>query len=225
VTQFLLDVVSRFGYAIVGLGVGIESMGIPVPGETVLVVGAVLAGQGHLAPWGVALAGWIGAVAGDNIGYWVGRRWGKRLVQAPLVRRLWDERRVALAERYFARHGGKTVFLGRFVALLRIFAGPLAGMHGMPWGSFLVANAAGGAVWVASVVTVGVLLGSNLDRALNIVSKAGYGGLGVVLVVGGAVAVWQVRRRRRELTEGADLLAHEGEAVPPSEDVATADRR
>lgn len=132
-THFLLRLVSDYGYVIVFFGVGIESMGVPVPGETALVIGAFSAGQGHLAAWGVALAGWGGAVVGDNAGYWIGRRWGKRLLTVRLIRRLYEPRRVASAERFFERRGWLAVFFARFVAILRILAGPLAGMHHMPW--------------------------------------------------------------------------------------------
>ena len=196
-THLLVTLVSQFGYLIVFIGVGIESLGIPVPGETSLVIGAAVAAQGHLAPWAVAAAGFAGAVAGDNTGYWVGRRWGQRLLTLPGIRRLYSPERRAAAENLFERHGGIAVFAGRFVALLRIFAGPVAGSQRMPWPRFLVANAAGGAVWVAAVTTVGLLLGSNLDRALRLVSRAGYAGLAIAVVLAAAV-LWRLRRRRRE---------------------------
>lgn len=201
--QHLLDVAGSLSYLVVLLGVGIESMGIPIPGETILVLGAVLAGQGKASAAGIALAGWTGAVVGDNIGYLVGRRFGTRLVTLPVVRRIFDEDRAALAQRFFQRRGGwLAVFLGRFVALLRIFAGPLAGMNHMRWPVFLVANASGGACWVATVVTIGVLLGNNAEA---IVGRVGYGGLaGAVLLAIGAF-VWHRRRVARERAEGRRL--------------------
>lgn len=205
-TTVLLDLVARAGYAIVFLGVGIESLGVPVPGETALVIGAVLAGQGRLEPWLVALVGWLGAVIGDNIGYWIGRRYGRRLLAMRGFRRVYDERRIAVAERFFERWGALAVFGGRFVAILRIFAGPLAGMYHMPWRRFFVANATGGATWVGVVTTIGVLLGSNLDRAVRVVSRMGFAGLGLAaLVVAVAVAV-HVVRGRRERAAGERLL-------------------
>jgi membrane protein DedA with SNARE-associated domain len=195
----LVDLIARFGYALVFLAVGIESMGVPVPGETGLVIGAVAAGQGKLSPVGVAFAGWLGAVLGDNVGYWIGRRFGRRLFHAPGFRRIYTEERVARAEALFARrHGWLAVFFGRFVALLRIFAGPLAGMHGMPWTRFLVANATGAAVWVAAVVAVGLAAGSQLHLAIRIVSSAGYVGLALVVVlILGVVGTRVVRVMRR----------------------------
>jgi membrane protein DedA with SNARE-associated domain len=221
VTQFLLDLVSRFGYALVFAGVGIESMGVPVPGETTLVIGAVLAAQGRLTPWAVALAAWAGAVTGDNIGYWVGRRFGKRLVRLPVLRHVYDERRMAVADRFFARWGVLAVFFGRFVALLRILAGPLAGMHRMHWPRFLIANAAGGAVWVATITTIGLLIGNNLDRAVSVVSRAGYIGLGAaVALVVGVWIWWHATRGRREREMGERILAR-GDAHGDDEQGAT----
>jgi membrane protein DedA with SNARE-associated domain len=178
--------------------VGIESLGVPVPGETALLVGVFLATQGRLSVAVVATVAWVGAVLGDNTGYLIGRRWGRRLVNVPAIGRFYSPDRMKRAESFFERRGWLAVFSGRFVALLRIFAGPLAGMHRMPWPAFVVANAAGGAVWVAVIVTVGVLVGSNLDSAISLVGRAGYLGLAalglaVALYVG--LRVWLRRRR------------------------------
>ena len=202
----LVDHVGAFAYLIVLLGVGIESMGVPVPGETVLIAGALLAGRpdSPLDPAMLAACACAGAVTGDNAGYWIGRRWGHRLARVPGVRHLYDERRLALAETFFRRYGVLAVFLGRFVALLRIFAGPLAGMNGMRWPRFFAANIAGGALWVGAVVTVVLLVG---DRAVKLVTRSGYVGLGAAVLLGVAAYVWHRRRVRREREEGERLLA------------------
>ncbi len=204
--QTILHLAEHLGYLIVFLGVGIESLGVPVPGETALIIGAVLAAQGHLNPAGVAAVGLAGAVLGDNTGYYVGRRWGQRLLRMRGIRHVYDRRRLAVAERFFARHGWTAVFFGRFIAILRIFAGPLAGLHRMPWTHFLLANAAGGVVWVAAVVTAGMLVGGNLDRLVQLISRAGYIGLGLVVVVGIGLIVLHQVRRGRELREGERLM-------------------
>lgn len=194
-TQALVDLVAQYGYALVFAAVGVESMGVPVPGETALVIAAVAAGQGHLSAVGVALAGAGGAIVGDNFGYLLGRRYGVRLVGVRGFRRLYTEQRLLQAERFFARHGWTAVFFGRFVAFLRIFAGPLAGTHRMPWRHFLIANALGAVVWASIVTVVGLAVGKNLDRALAIVHRSGLTGLAlVVLVVLVAVGVRLVRR-------------------------------
>jgi membrane protein DedA with SNARE-associated domain len=177
--------------------VGIESLGVPVPGETSLLVGVFLATQGRLSVPIVALVGWVGAVIGDNLGYAIGRRWGTRLVRLPAIGRFYTPERLERAEALFERRGWLAVFAGRFVALLRIFAGPLAGMHRMPWPGFFVANATGGGLWVAAIVVVGVLIGNNLDSAISLVGRIGYIGLGAaVLLVVAYVSVRAWRRRR-----------------------------
>ncbi len=176
---------------------GIESLGIPVPGETALLVGVFLATQGRLSVPLVALVAWVGAVVGDNLGYAIGRRWGTRLVRLPAIGRFYTTDRLERAEDVFARRGWVAVFTGRFVALLRIFAGPLAGMHRMPWTGFFLANAAGGAVWVAVIVVVGVLIGNNLDRAVSLVGRVGYIGLGALAVLVAAYVGVRILRRRR----------------------------
>lgn len=179
---------------------GIESLGVPVPGETTLLVGVVVAAQGRLSVVLVALFGWVGAVAGDNIGYQIGSRWGRRLTEIPVIGRVYTPERLTRAETFFERRGWVAVFFGRFVALLRILAGPLAGMHHMPWRRFFVANAAGGAGWVAAIVVVGVLVGQNLDRAVRLVGRVGYIGLGVaVVVVAAYVLVRRLVMRRSSL--------------------------
>jgi membrane protein DedA with SNARE-associated domain len=206
VDQQILHLVEQLGYLIVFLGVGIESLGVPVPGETVLIIGAVLAAQGHLNPAAVAAVAAVGAILGDNTGYYVGRRWGERLIRARGLRRIYDPRRVAVAERFFQKHGWTAVFFGRFIAILRIFAGPLAGLHKMPWTHFVLANAGGAVVWVAAVVTAGLLVGGNLNSLINLVSRAGYIGLGLAIVLVIGFVVVHRLRRRRELREGERLL-------------------
>jgi membrane protein DedA with SNARE-associated domain len=186
----------RLGYLLPLLGVGAESAGIPVPGEASLLVSAVLAGTGRLTPWGVALAGFAGAVLGDNLGYWLGRRFGQRLTRLPGLRHLYTPARLAAAERLFSRRSAfATIFLARFAVILRILGGPLAGLHRMPWPRFAVANAAGGAVWVGAVVTVGLLLGNNLHRAHVLVTGTGLAAFLMAIIA--ILAVLAGRRRRR----------------------------
>jgi membrane protein DedA with SNARE-associated domain len=199
----LVDDVGVFAYVIVLLGVGIESMGVPIPGETVLIAGALLAAAGRLDPAVLAACACFGAVAGDNIGYWVGRRWGHRLATVPGVRRIYDERRLALGESFFRRYGVLAVFFGRFVALLRIFAGPLAGMNRMPWPRFFAANLLGGAFWVGAVVAAVLLVG---HRAVTLVTRSGYFGLGLAVILAAGAWWWHRRRVRREREEGERLL-------------------
>jgi membrane protein DedA with SNARE-associated domain len=191
------------GLPLVFFGVGIESMGIPIPGETVLVIAAVVAGRGSLVPWQVALCAWAGAVIGDNIGYALGHHYGERFWTLPGIRRFYRPARVARAESFFKRRSGwLVVFLARFVAILRIFAGPIAGISRMGWRAFLFANALGGACWVAAVMVVGLLVGSNLHRAIKIVESSGYIGLAVLVLIAVAGALfWRRGERRKKTTE------------------------
>lgn len=194
------DLAVRLGYVLPLAGVGAESAGLPVPGETCLLVSAVLAGNGRLSPWGVALAGFVGAVLGDNLGYWAGRRYGMRLVRLPGLRRLYTPERLAAAERLSGRSSAfAAVFLARFAFLLRVLGGPLAGMHRMPWPRFLLANAAGAAVWVGLVVAAGMLIGDNLHRAHTLLTGAGLTVLTVTIVAVSAGLVITRRRRARAL--------------------------
>jgi membrane protein DedA with SNARE-associated domain len=193
------------GLPLVFFGVGIESMGIPIPGETVLVIAAVAAGRGTLVPWEVALCAWAGAVIGDNIGYALGHHYGERFWTLPGIRRFYHPARVARAESFFERRSGwLVVFLARFVAILRIFAGPIAGITHMRWRAFMLANALGAAAWVAVVTVVGLYAGSNLDRAVKYVERAGYVGLGLaILVVIAAVTAWYLRERKKRKAAGS----------------------
>jgi membrane protein DedA with SNARE-associated domain len=154
-----------YGYWAVLVLVGLESMGLPLPGETALIAAAVYAGtSGELNIVGVVAAAAAGAVIGDNIGYAIGR-----LIGFPVLRRYGpriglDEQRLRLGQYLFRRYGGAIVFFGRFVALLRTFAALLAGANRMPWPRFLFYNAAGGLVWSCIFGVGGYVLGSSVHR-------------------------------------------------------------
>ena len=203
-TSTLTSLLHTYGYPLVGVFVGIESSGIPFPGETMLVTAAVYAGTGHLSILWVIVAGAAGAIIGDNLGFTVGRKGGR-----PLVLRYGRYVRVKpehleYAERFFVKHGDKTVFLGRFVAVLRAWAALLAGMNRMPWGKFLVYNAAGGIVWATVYGMLGYSLGHNvalLNSVLRILGTAGV--IGAVLVVAVAYIVWRRRKSAARSTDGA----------------------
>ena len=146
----LQSLVSTHGYLAVGLIVGLESMGLPLPGETILILAAVYCGAGgDLSIWGVVGAAIAGAVLGDNAGFWLGRKFGYPLLLRYSQYIGLRGARIKLAHSLFLRHGGKVVFFGRFVALLRILAALLAGINRMNWARFLVANAGGGILWAS----------------------------------------------------------------------------
>jgi membrane protein DedA with SNARE-associated domain len=192
-------------YLLVGLVVGVESLGVPLPGEIVLVSAALLASHHELAvsPIGVGAAAIVGAIVGDSIGYFIGRRYGMSLFER-LGRRFpkhFGPRHVALAESFFTRWGMWAVFFGRFIALLRIFAGPLAGALRMPYPRFLVANVSGGIVWAGGTTAAVYYLGIVAEQWL---SRFSWIGLALAVVVGLAVTL-VVRRRTHRMLEEVEL--------------------
>ena len=155
----LFAIPAQIGYtALFGL-VFAESAGAPVPGETALLTAGALAGSGHLVLWIVIAVGAAAAILGDNLGYWIGRRGGRALLLREGRFAGHRHRAVAKADTFFARHGAKTVFLGRWVPGVRVVGAVLAGASAMPWRRFLLFNATGALAWSATVAGVAALLG------------------------------------------------------------------
>ena len=181
--ETLRDLLLRWGYGVIFVAMLLENAGLPLPGETVTLLGGYAAGSGQLNPFGVMGAAAAGAILGDNMGYWVGRRagWGLILrVGGWLGQSSTDLDK--LRER-FLRHAGKSVLLGRFVAVLRVVAGPMAGAVGMPYGRFLLCNGIGALLWSTTMVSIAWVGGRWLpiDRLLEGVIQFG---LGVLVLVG-----------------------------------------
>ncbi|GIH17006.1 DedA family protein [Rugosimonospora africana] len=156
-------------YTVVALVVGIESLGVPLPGETALVAAALLTTSGITNVWWVAAAASLGAIVGDSIGYAIGRRGGRSLL-AWLGRRFPNHLgppHLAKAEQIFQRRGAWAIFFGRFIALLRIFAGPLAGALRVRYATFLLANASGGILWASGTTFAVYAAGKAADRWLK----------------------------------------------------------
>jgi len=196
VVAALFDVPEHAGYAIVGLTIGIESMGVPLPGEATLLAASIASSRGRLEIEWVIVAAAVGAIIGDNIGFWIGRKGGRRLLERP--GRFHARRLVMLhhGDRFFARHGAKAVFLGRWVALLRITAAVLAGANGMPARSFFVWNALGGVCWAVSIGLLGYFLGATGERIAQQVGVWAAVAAGCALLAG---LVWFKLRERRAL--------------------------
>jgi membrane-associated protein len=178
---------------VLALLVGGESMGIPLPGETALIVGAVAAHRGDLHIEIVILVAAAAAIVGDNIGYLIGRKFGRRLMTRPGRRQAERVKALERGEVFFAKHGPKAVFLGRWVAALRIWAAWIAGMTHMPWRTFLFWNALGGIGWAVCFGLVGYFAG---EAAAKVIAKVG---VGAAVVIGAAavIAFVVVKRRRR----------------------------
>jgi membrane protein DedA with SNARE-associated domain len=187
----LIDIPPNVGYAAVFALIAIETMGIPVPGETALVAAALLAHEGQMDIVTLVLIASAAAIVGDNIGFAIGRKGGRRLLLRPGPFHAQRVRVIEVGEPFFAKHGPKAVFLGRWVSGLRIASAWLAGINGMSWPVFLVWNALGGIVW-ATAVGLGVyLLGHVAEDVLTIVGPVAGG-----VIVVGVVAVMVVRHRR-----------------------------
>ncbi len=192
-------------FALVGTIILLESMGIPLPGEITLISASLLAATGGVSIWGVAIAASIGAIIGDSIGYYIGRRGGRPLLER-LGRRFpkhFGPHHLARAERIFARWGVWAVFFGRFVALLRILAGPLAGALRVPYRKFLVANATGGVVWAFGTGFAIYYAGHAAERYLKDFSWIAL----AVAIVAGLGTTYYLRRRAAR----ADALLNDGD--------------
>jgi membrane protein DedA with SNARE-associated domain len=189
-------------YLVVGGVVGIESLGVPLPGEIVLVSAALMSSHHDLAvnPVGVGAAAVIGAVIGDSIGYAIGRRFGMPLFDK-LGRRFpkhFGPGHVALAERLFNRWGVRAVFFGRFIALLRIFAGPLAGALKMRYPRFLAANVSGGICWAGGTTALVYFAGMAAERWME---RFSWIALVIAVVVGLTAAILLRERTSRAIAE------------------------
>ncbi|MFJ9632660.1 DedA family protein [Streptomyces sp. NPDC091280] len=186
-------------YAVVALVIGVESLGIPLPGEIVLVSAALLSSQhSGINPVVLGACASLGAVIGDSIGYAIGRKGGRPLLAWLAARfpRHFSEGHVATAERSFEKWGMWAVFFGRFIALLRIFAGPLAGVLHMPYWKFLTANLLGGIVWAGGTTAVVYYVGIVAEDWLK---RFSYFGLAAAVLVGLA-SMLIVRRRAQKMT-------------------------
>jgi membrane protein DedA with SNARE-associated domain len=183
--QGLESLLGRWGYLVIFAAMLLENAGLPLPGETVTLLGGYAAGSGQLNLLGVMAAAAGGAVLGDNLGYWLGRRfgWGLLLRVGGLLRQP-PEQLEQLRQR-FQRHAGWSVFLGRFVAVLRVLAGPLAGAVAMPYRRFVLCNLAGAVLWAGLMVSLAWLGGRwiPLERMLSGVVQFGFGALVLVLLL------------------------------------------
>ncbi len=197
-TADLQHFLSTYGYWAVFFFVAIESTGIPFPGETMLLLAAIDTGITHnLSILLVIVAAASGAILGDNIGFWVGREGGFRLLRRYGRYIHLNESRLKVGLYLFRKHGGKVVFFGRFVAVLRAWAAFLAGTNRMPWPRFLLFNALGGISWATIYGLGGYLLGDNVHRLTGPVGII-FIVLAVLIIIAFVVFVWRNERRLEE---------------------------
>jgi membrane protein DedA with SNARE-associated domain len=193
--DWLLDLFARYGYGVVFGGVLLENTGLPVPGETALLAGAALAHFGQLSLFrviGVAIAG---AILGDNLGFLIGRHGGRRIAERHGWRIGLTPERLVEFDRFFHRHGAKTVFIARFITGLRVVGAVLAGGSGMRWPTFLVYNASGAVVWCTAVACAGYSLAYSWSTLERWIGRTGLAALAAVVMIG--IIGWIRARRDR----------------------------
>jgi membrane protein DedA with SNARE-associated domain len=208
----IFSVSSGLGYLLPAI-IGLESMGVPSPGETALVAAAVLAGQGHLKIWLVIVIGAASAILGDNLGYLLGRRLGREVLVSRGPFHDQRARVIEIGDRYFKRHGAKTVFIGRWIAWIRFATAWLAGINHMPLRVFFPWNAFGAITWA---VTYGLLGYYGGQAVVNVAERVGIVAAIVLatVIVGGFVLNHLRERRARRRAERSGAAA--GPAEPPT---------
>ena len=189
--------VASYGYVVLFFLVGLESLGIPLPGETALVTAAAFAALGHLSIYGVLTTAVAAAVIGDNGGYWIGRKGGIALVRRYGRFLHLNEAHLERARHFFGRHGPPTVFIGRFIALLRTWTAVLAGAARMPYGRFMLYNALGAACWAGAVGALGYVFGRNLPRLEHYMGQPSLAAALLVALVAGLWLGWRWFERNR----------------------------
>lgn len=188
--------VAHWGYAAIFLGILLGNVGVPLPEETIIILSGYLAWRGVLSLPTVILVGILSAIAGDNLGYWIGRNGGRPLLLRYGRYCFLSRRQLRRAEQFFARHGHRAVFFGRFIAGMRFLAGPLAGISRMRFGRFFAYNASGAVVYVSAVALVGFAAGRHLHRVLADFKRAEHFialGAGILLVG----LTWRFLRRKK----------------------------
>jgi membrane protein DedA with SNARE-associated domain len=163
VTHLLIS----YGLVLLFAVIAAESAGVPLPGETALIAASILAAQGKYSIVSVIVVAAAAAIVGDNVGYWIGRTGGRKLLERWGPLRRYAARALPPGERFFEKHGGKTVFIGRFVAVLRVTAAWLAGITHMPWWRFFLWNASGGIVWATGVSLLAYYFGKAAADAVQ----------------------------------------------------------
>ncbi len=197
--ESLLDTIRRFiidwGYWGVAAGLLLENSGVPVPGETILIIASAVAYNTHelRLPW-IIVIGTVAATTGDNIGYWIGRKGGRPLLERWKRFFRVKQKHIAAGEALIAKHGPLAIFFARFVTGARVIAGPLAGILHMHWPRFALFNFLGALTWVCAIAGLAFAFGSQLDHLLAVMKEANWA---ILAVVAAAVLFWIGYRRWR----------------------------
>ena len=213
----LSGTLQHYGLWAIGLLITLEDFGVPVPGETILIAGAIFAGAGRINIVALGVVAFVAAVTGDNIGFAIGHFGGRALALRFGKYVFLTEERLDKAERFFDRRGSIVITFARFVEGLRQANGIIAGITGMHWLRFLVFNAIGAALWVGTWVTIGYFAGSNITTVYHYITLYSYyvlAGLAVLIV---GYIVWRRRRRRRAAASAAGQTDEAPEGSSASE--------
>lgn len=196
--DFISRLVTSYGYVVEALLIALESAGLPLPGETALLVSAAYAGNGKLKIGTVILVAAGAAILGDAGGYWLGRILGRSFVQKYGGRFWLNEEKLDRMEKFFKKHGSKTVFFGRFIGILRTYSAFFAGMSGMPYKSFTLFNALGGILWATIFGLLGYEFGKHLPVLERISKLIGWGALVLVMIVIASGFVWRMLQQHEK---------------------------
>jgi membrane protein DedA with SNARE-associated domain len=195
-------ILDRWGYLAVAGVIGVESFGVPAPGQTIMIAAAIYSSWGRLDIFAVAAIAFVAAVLGDNVGYWIGVRGGRRAAHRFGKYIFLTPERLDRAERFFARRGNRVVVVARFIDGLRQLNGVIAGITAMPWRAFLIYNAIGAALWVGWWTTVSYLLGTHLVEIIEHAHRYKFWAIAIATIVLGTY-IWlhlrHLRRRRGRL--------------------------
>jgi membrane protein DedA with SNARE-associated domain len=202
-------ILDRWGYLAVAGVIGVESFGVPAPGQTIMVAAAVYAGAGRLNVFAVGAIAFVAAVLGDNVGYWIGVRGGRRLVHRFGKYIFITPERLDRAERFFARRGNRIVVVARFIDGLRQLNGVIAGITAMPWRTFLIYNAIGAALWVGWWTTISYFLGTHLVVIIEHAHRYKWWAISLVAIAVTAYITLHVRHVRRRRARAAELAQSE----------------
>jgi membrane protein DedA with SNARE-associated domain len=190
-------ILDRWGYLAVAAMIGFESFGIPAPGQTIMVAAAIYAGAGRMNIFAVAAIAFFAAVLGDNVGYLIGVRGGRKVVHRWGKYVFLTPARLSRAEAFFARRGGRIVVIARFIDGLRQFNGLIAGITAMPWRNFLLYNAIGAALWVGWWTSIAYVLGNHLVEIIEHVDRYKWWALAIATLAVGAYVTLHLRHIKR----------------------------
>ncbi|GID96376.1 DedA family protein [Amorphoplanes digitatis] len=199
-------ILDKWGYLAVAGVIGVESFGVPAPGQTLMIAAAIYSSWGRMDIFAVAAIAFVAAVLGDNIGYWIGVRGGRRAVHRFGKYIFITPERLERAERFFARRGNRIVVVARFIDGLRQLNGVIAGITAMPWRTFLIYNTIGAALWVGWWTTVSYLLGTHLVEIIDRAHEYRYWAIAAVVIAVGGYAWLHIRHIRRRRARAAAAL-------------------